>query len=346
MRKKTLADLAQEAYADGKRLVVPLMGFPGLNITNTNIKLAQQNYGEHYRVIKSLADRFSPDLIFPLMDLSVEANALGRYTMFPKDDSATVVRDVFDMAMLDRWENINIALDTRLRGYVETVQLMDIGLPEHIKRGAYVAGPYSLAALIMGADDAAMATVLEPEKLHILCDFSTERIQTYVRQLISAGAEVICVLEPSAVMLGPDQFEEFSSNYIRHIANSCIYNDVDIIYHTCGNTMHLVEKMVGANVHGVSLDSSEAGVNLLKVAKLVPKHVAVIGNISPTTTILNGTPDRVRTEVVELLEAMDPYPNYILSTGCDLPQETPLENIQAFMDAGREYRIGSQGKSI
>jgi len=29
------------------------------------------------------------------MDLSVEANAIGRYTIFPKQDSATVPKDKF-----------------------------------------------------------------------------------------------------------------------------------------------------------------------------------------------------------------------------------------------------------
>ena len=38
------------------------------------------------------------------------------------------------------------------------------------------------------------------------------------------------------------------------------------------------------------------------------------------------------------LREMEPYPNFVLSTGCDLPQETPRENIQAFMDAGRLVR--------
>ena len=29
----------------------------------------------------------------------------------------------------------------------------------------------------------------------------------------------------------------------------------------------------------------------------------------------------------------------VLGTGCDLPQETPVENIRAFVRAGREYRV-------
>jgi len=334
--------MAREAFSDGRRLVAPLMGFPGLNITNVSIKLAQQNYDIHYKVIKSLVERFQPDVMFPLMDLAVEANALGRFTLFPKDDSATVVRDHFDIAELTRWNDINIAHDSRVLCSTETQRLMSIGLPKNVTRGAYVAGPYSLAGLIMGADSAAMATILEPAMLHELCQFATERIQQYARLLISAGAQIICVLEPSAVMLGPDQFEEFSAAYIRHIGASCTYNGVNIVYHTCGNTMHLIDQMVGANVHGISLDSHEAGVDLPAVAARVPETVAVIGNINPTAAILKGSPEQVRSEVDDLMTRMDSFPNFILSTGCDLPQETPLKNIEAFMRAGREHRIGRE----
>ncbi len=84
MVRSTLAHMAKTQYEKGRRMVVPLMGFPGLAITGVSIKLAQQNYGEHFRAVKALAERFQPDVIFPLMDLSVEANALGRYTVFPK----------------------------------------------------------------------------------------------------------------------------------------------------------------------------------------------------------------------------------------------------------------------
>ena len=326
------------AQNDGRRVVAPLVGFPGLNMTDCTIKLAQQNYGEHFKVMKAIAERFEPDIIFPLMDLSVEANALGRYTVFPKTDSATVVRDEFSINELARAKDINISFDTRLLGYVETVKLMSIGLPQSILKGAYITGPYSLSALMMGADDAAMATIMRPDDLHELCQFSTEKIQRYTRLLIAAGAQVICILEPSAVMLGPEQFSDFSANYVRHIADSCKYTGVSIIYHTCGNTMHLVNKMVEAGVDGVSLDSPKAGVNLPKVAEMLPSDVVVMGNINPTGTILYGKPHDVAAETTDLLERMASYPNFVLSTGCDLPQETPLENIHAFMQAGRRHR--------
>jgi uroporphyrinogen decarboxylase len=332
---QTLLNMAREKYAQGKRLVVPLMGFPGVQVTGSSIKLAQQNPGEHFKVINELAERFSPDMIFPLMDLAVEANALGRYTIFPKDESATVPKDHFGPEQMEGMRDINISLDTRLLGYIETMKIMKVGLSSHITRGAYVTGPYTLAGLLMGADDAAMATMINPDELNRICRFATERIQEYIHLLISAGAEAICILEPTAVMLGPDHFREFSARYVEHLVKSTQYSGVATIYHTCGNTMHLVGKMAESGVSGVSLDAEEFGVDLPEVARNISEDVVVIGNISPVSVLLNGTPELIRDEVGKLLEQMAPFPNFILSTGCDLPQETPLENIEAFMEAGR-----------
>ncbi len=341
MSDNRLALLARRAYGDKRRLVAPLMGFPGVEIIGCNIKTAQQNYGVHFKAVRALVDAFQPDLAFPLMDLSVEANALGRFVIIPRDESATVPKEPFHLDELEQLGRINISFDSRLNGYVETVKLMSIGLPEGVLRGAYVAGPYSLAALLLGADEAAFRALATPDELHTLCEFVTERIQEYVRLLISAGAEVICVLEPSAVMLGPDQFEAFSAHYVRHITTSCRFSGVSTIYHTCGNTMHVLEKMAGAGVGGVSLDAEKMGVDLAEAARRVPEDVVVIGNICPATTMLTGTPGDVEAETRALLRAMDPYPNFILSTGCDLPQETPLENIHAFMRTGRAHRVGT-----
>ena len=328
-----------------RRLLVPLVGFPGLNMTNCTIKLAQQNYGEHFRLIRAVAETFKPDIVFPLMDLAVEANALGRYTLFPKTESATVMKDTFSLDDLAAYEHINISFDTRLLGYVETVKLMSIGLPGTILKGAYVTGPYSLAALIMGADEAAMATILHPDDLEVVCQFTTKKIRQYVQLLIAAGAQVVCILEPSAVMLGPDHFWRFSATYVRHIIESCRYTGIGTIYHTCGNTMHLASKMAESGVDAISLDSPAAGVDLPEVAKNLSPEVIIMGNINPTGKILIGRPDEVKIEVMELMKRMDPYPNFILSTGCDLPQETPLENIRAFMEAGRSYQIKQSDKS-
>jgi len=337
--KNKLIEVVYNAYEEKRRLVAPLVGFPGVRITGSTIKLAQQNYGEHFKALKALSETFKPDMIFPLMDLSVEANALGRYTVFPKEDSATVVKDSFFSDEIEKFESIDMSSDSRVLSYVETLRLMKYGLSPSIFRGAYVTGPYTLAALLMGAEEAAISTILNPNELHKVCNLATKKILDYVELLISSGAQAICILEPSGMMLGPEHFEQFSAKYVQTISEVCKSSEVVSVYHICGNSMHLVEKMCEANVDALSLDSTETGVNLPAVAERISKDISIIGNISPIGSILRGKKDDVCKDVINLLKTMEPYPNFILSTGCDLPQETPLENILAFMEAGKNYRM-------
>jgi len=338
MSKARLADLTREAYEEGRRLVAPLLGLPGVRLSGTNVKLAQQNASEHFRVIKTIVDSFSPDVVFPLMDLSVEANALARYTVIPVHDTAVVPKTDFNLDEIDSLRKIDISYDSRMNSFVDTLRLMKIGLPGEVVKAAYTTGPFSLAAMIMGAQDTVMATLLQPESLHALCRLATETIHEYIGMLIRAKADPIVILEPTAVMLGPDQFREFSGSYVNHLVES--YREANMVYHTCGNTMHLIERMAESGVHGISLDSKEKGVDLVDVAGRIPESTVIIGNISTTNTLYSGNPEAVKNEVIELLRTMEPHKNFILSTACDVPQETPIENIHAFMEAGRSYRIG------
>ena len=78
--------------------------------------------------------------------------------------------------------------------------------------------------------------------------------------------------------------------------------------------------------------------DLAKVAEMTPEDVVIIGNINPTAVMKDGSVDDVMHATEDLLNKMRPYPNFILSTGCDLPPGTPLENMKAFMQTGKDFR--------
>jgi uroporphyrinogen decarboxylase len=60
-----------------RRMVIPLMGYPGSQLTRSTLKQNIFNSELHYRSIYKLVERFSPDVAFFMMDLSVEAGAVG-----------------------------------------------------------------------------------------------------------------------------------------------------------------------------------------------------------------------------------------------------------------------------
>ena len=94
--------------------------------------------------------------------------------------------------------------------------------------------------------------------------------------------------------------------------------------------------MCRTGVHGLSFDSM---VDLPAVAPRVPSDVAIIGNIDPVRVMLRGDRETVRRETVALLKSLIDYENVIVSTGCDLPADTPLENIVEFVEAARACRF-------
>ncbi len=181
-----------------RRLVVPLMGYPGAKLTHSSLRQNGFNAELHYRSIHSLVDRFHPDLVFFMMDLSLEAGALGLQIRYPRDESASVefhpVRQVKD---LDRFRVLDPLWDARIRSYIETMQMMAQNIPDCPKAG-YVTGPFTLAGLLMGASEIAIATIENPDLVYAALELAEEVIARYAQELVRAGAEAIAILEPTA----------------------------------------------------------------------------------------------------------------------------------------------------
>ena len=76
-------------------------------------------------------------------------------------------------------------------------------------------------------------------------------------------------------------------------------------------------------------------VDLPTAAQRVPRDVVLIGNLDTVRVMIDQTPNQVYRATRDLMDAMAPYPNFIVSTACDLPMETPLENIHAMIEAVR-----------
>jgi uroporphyrinogen-III decarboxylase len=91
--------------------------------------------------------------------------------------------------------------------------------------------------------------------------------------------------------------------------------------------------MCATGASGISLD---ADVDLPRLAAQVPDDVVILGNVHPVHEITPGNPTGIRSATHELRAKMTAVPNFVLSTGCDVPGEAPTENVKALIDAARE----------
>ena len=74
-----------------------------------------------------------------------------------------------------------------------------------------------------------------------------------------------------------------------------------------------------------------------EVIRDVPSTALAMGNLDPVSLFKDGKPEQMRQAVLDLLDKMKDYPNFVLSSGCDTPPHTPLENVDAFFEALKEY---------
>lgn len=89
------------------------------------------------------------------------------------------------------------------------------------------------------------------------------------------------------------------------------------------------ERPPGGDVEGLD--------GLREVASLLDGKVTMNGNIHTVETLIRGTPQDVRREVDEVLEAFSDTTRMIIGTGDQVGRETPEENLHAMIDEARRH---------
>ena len=201
---------------------------------------------------------------------------------------------------------------------------------------AGVIGPFSLAGRLVDVTEAMILCYEDPEMLKTVLDKATDFLVNYICAYREAGADGVVIAEPLAGMLSPDLCAEFSEPYIRRIVQSCGVDDFLLVYHNCGNgAVRMLDSILNT---GCDMYHFGDAVDMREVLKRMPQGVVAMGNVSPANEFLGGTPKSVYEATQALLRDCAAYPNFVLSSGCDIPPLSPWENIEAFFRAAEEFK--------
>jgi uroporphyrinogen decarboxylase len=144
----------------------------------------------------------------------------------------------------------------------------------------------------------------------------------------------VIIAEPSAGMLSPDLCDKFSSEFIKLLVQDLQDDSFIIILHNCGNTAPLLNSLQKTGAAAIHLGYQ---CPLRTALKALHQDTLLFGNIDPVNTLKMGKVDEVRQQTITSLEEARGYKNFVISSGCDIPPLTPLENIQSFFDSVSEY---------
>lgn len=327
--KINMTSWMKDIIADKKTVAIPVMTHPGIEITGDSVLKAVSDGEAHFKAIAALADKYPTAAATVIMDLTVEAEAFGAEIAFTENEVPAVVGH-----LLDSPEDIDA---------LKVPSLKAGRVPQYLKANLLAArtitdrpvlagciGPFSLAGRLYDMSEIMMLIYQNPVAAHKLLAKCTDFILRYCMALKETGANGVVMAEPAAGLMSDDDCKTFSSDYVKKIVDRVQDDSFTVVLHNCGNTGHCTKAMVatgaGAYHFGNKCDMRE-------VARDVPPTALAMGNLDPVSVFKDSTPEQMREATLSLLDAMKDYPNFVLSSGCDTPPHTPMENIDAFFEA-------------
>ena len=324
-----------DAIAADKKAALPVLSFPAVQPLDITVAELIGDSSKQAEAMKLVAERTPAAASVSFMDLSVEAEAFGAEVVVSDEEVPTVVGALIDEDTdLDEIDVPEVG-DGRTKLYIEAIEKV---VPQIDDRPIFagVIGPFSLAGRLMDVNEVMVLCYEEPELVHGVLEKATEFILGYARAFKEAGADGVVMAEPLAGLLPPELLAEFSTPYVKRIVDELQDDEFIVIYHNCGPSVVKAAESV-VDTGAVAFHFGNA-IEMADILPLIPSDRLVMGNIDPAGVLRNGTPEEVRAKTLEVMEANCPsYPNFVISTGCDVPPMTPWENIDAFFDAVDEY---------
>ena len=195
-------------------------------------------------------------------------------------------------------------------------------------------GPLSLAGRLYDMSDIMVLIYENPDVAHTLLDKCTQFIEKYCEALKLTGANGVMMAEPAAGLMSNEDCQTFSSQYVKRIVDRVQDDSFIVVLHNCGNQGHCTKAMVATGAAAYHFGNKCL---MSEVIKDVPPTALAMGNLDPVSLFKDGTPEQMREATLALLNTMRPYPNFVLSSGCDTPPHTPIENVNAFFEALNEW---------
>ncbi|MEE2659090.1 MAG: uroporphyrinogen decarboxylase [Candidatus Latescibacterota bacterium] len=289
------------------------------------------------RVTLMPVEMLGVDAAILFADIFTPVDAMGcEVTFAPGPIPAFAVREPDDVARLH-----DIDAEANL-GYVgEILEAVRAQLPATVALIGFAGAPVTLATyLAEGPSGGREFTIFrrmlrrDPETTHRLLDQLTSVCIDYLTLQTAHGAQALQLFDTWIGSLSAADFAEFSLPRLQRIFAVVRELDVPSIYYA-NNAAHLMPMLdqVGADV--LSLDWR---IDLSKAfTRFDGKPLQ--GNLDPCA--LFGSPKQVTAETRNLLDGTQSRP-HIVNLGHGVHPDTPIEAVQAMIDATHSYKSDSE----
>ena len=283
-------------------------------------------------------DRFGLDAAILFSDILTVPDAMGLGLYFAEGEGPKFARPLQNEADIAALQVPDMA---KLRYVFDAVSSIRRALNGRVPLIGFAGSPFTLACYMVeggGSKEFRQIKTLlyrRPDLLHRILNITAQAVTAYLNEQIAAGAQAVQIFDTWGGLLSDAAFPKFSLAYMRQIIGGLTREyegrRVPVILFTKGGGQWL-ELMAESGADALGLDWT---VNLGQARQRVGSQVALQGNFDPAA--LFGTPESVRAEVRRILHSYGEGSGHVFNLGHGISQHTDPENVQALVDAVREY---------
>ena len=277
-----------------------------------------------FKGVSKAIDEYQPDGIPVVFDLQMEAEVLGCELAWADENPPAVVsHPLLDGKTLEDLK-IPAKTDGRIGLTLNAASRLRKTFPEVALYGL-ITGPFTLALHLLGTD-IFMKMLEDPDYMNELLVFTNEIGKAMAEFYIDAGCDIIAVVDPMTSQIDPMSFETFVTpraiELFEHIREKGALGS----FFVCGHAQQNIEAMCGCKPDNISIDEN---IPMDYVKDVALKHnISFGGNIKLTVVMLMGDQNDVQENALECMD-LGGNKGFILAPGCDLPMDTPIENVKA-----------------
>jgi uroporphyrinogen decarboxylase len=179
-------------------------------------------------------------------------------------------------------------------------------------------------------DEAKIFCYTQPETAHKLLQMITDTTIAYLKGQVKAGVDVIQIFDSWGGLLGPDDFEHFSLQYIRQIVAALKEEVATIIF--AKGAWHSLQPMAATGTHALGIDWC---IMPAMARQLAGPNVTLQGNFDPAK-LLSPIPV-IQKEVKKMLHDFGGQ-RHIANLGHGILPNVPVDHARAFVDTVKEFR--------
>jgi len=284
--KKTFTD--QEISID-RIPAYPIMGQCNAQLVGATIREFILDPKIFVKAQVAAYERYKPDIIVMQGDLLMDVEAMGNELKFPEDGMCITTKFALeDKGKLSSLQLPDPTKDGRMPNYLEVLAETKKIITDSIV-SAVIAGPWTTAIGLRGANDLIRDAIKDPDYVHELMQFSSEMAIRFMEAIMPLKVGLSYSEAPaSCSLISPKMYRTFIFPYHKQIVDHFRKKKVGVGLHICGYADPILEDMVNTGVTNISID---APTNLAKAVEVARGKSVVIGNVNTSLFLLDSKYD-------------------------------------------------------